>query len=1413
MAADVPDPAGPAAAVAPVVAARRSRTQQLATGAAMALALVLGLALLIAAVVESAIGRRIIADQLASLSTTSGLHVTIGRIEGSIFHRTTLDDVTVRDLSGAFLRAPVVELDWRPLAWFTSGIDIRSLTIRRAILLRRPNLRAGVDPNAPLLPDFNIRIDRLAVERLTIAKAVMGQERRIDLHARVDIGKRRALLALSGALGGGDRLSGLLDADRARNRFNLGLDYNAPRGGLLAALSGVQQGSRVRIGGRGDWHDWRGGVLAQSGSGPAEKQLAVLQLTNRDGLFGLSGHVAVDDLIDRRSAARLGHVLALTGSARLEDKVLAGRLGVVSHTLRGGAVGGIDLAHNALRQLAVTVQATDPGIVGPHTQLRGGVLHLRGDGPFATPQIDVTLTTDSFTTGATTFDRLTARGPVRRVVANGHAMWRAPLVLTTARVVAGDSVADPQLVGLHGMATLVLADDRLNSDDIALTGRGASARLALRGDLTADSYRITGHVATRGARVAQFGAADADASVAVDVIGDAWRLSAQISGRTARIDDAAVAAFAGGPIRFTGSVATAADQPVRVPHAVLTSPDVSLTVAGLTRADGTAEFTGSGRHKTYGPITFAAQIGKDGPHATVTLADPLPAAGLSAVQLAISPAAGGLHVAVNGNSMLGPFAGTLGLQTPGHAPARLAIEHLEIYKTNVTGALSFPPGGVQGTLMLAGGGVAGTIALSPRPAGQGGGQGLNAKLTMTDAHFGGAHPLTIGHAELSAQGLIAHGHTTLTADGAAQGIGRGSLFIGRLAARAKLVDGRGQVTASLGGRRGSRFDLQVLADVAPGRIAALANGSFAAQRILMPRRAVVTQDAAGWRLARTEVDFGGGRVIASGLFGGEEAKLDLALANMPLSLADVLVNNVGLGGTVSGVIDYTAPRGGAPSGDIRVMLKQLTRSGLALTSRPIDVALVGRLTANALETRAVLTEGGQLRGRMQARIAGLPATGALADRLRGGRLAAQLRYSGPADALWRLAGVDIFDLTGPIMVAADVAGSPDDPSINGTLASDALRLQSAVTGTDLSQLRLRGAFAGSRLVFSEMAGRTAGNGTVVGSGSVDLTGLSSGKGPGLDLKLGLLKAQVLNRPDLAATITGPLHIVSDGVTGTVAGRLAVDGAKYRMGVANAAAQLSHVPTREINRAADIAPAPVAIVDWHYLIDAAAPGRVLVQGQGIDSEWSARLRLRGALDNPAIGGEAGLITGSYEFAGKRFDLTRGRVSFDGSAPPDPRVDIAATADVNGLTATVTVQGSGLNPQIAFTSVPALPEEELLSRLLFGSSITAISAPEALQLATALASLHGGGGLDPINRLRSAIGLDRLRIVSPDTTIGRGTSVAAGKYLGRHLYAEVISDGKGYSATNLEFRLTRWLSLLGTVSTIGRQSVNAKVSHDY
>jgi len=300
---------------------------------------------------------------------------------------------------------------------------------------------------------------------------------------------------------------------------------------------------------------------------------------------------------------------------------------------------------------------------------------------------------------------------------------------------------------------------------------------------------------------------------------------------------------------------------------------------------------------------------------------------------------------------------------------------------------------------------------------------------------------------------------------------------------------------------------------------------------------------------------------------------------------------------------------------------------------------------------------------------------------------------------------------------------------------------------------------------------------------------------------------------MGATITGPMRIVSDGTSGTVAGRLKIDRARYVLGRTTATQALPTIAVTERNAPADIAPPPPHGPPWKLLIDAVGANRIDVRGMGLESEWQTDVRIRGDTASPQIFGSADVIRGSYEFSGKRFDLTRGRIRFNGETPVDPQLDIVATGDANDISATISIAGSATHPQITFASTPALPEEELLSRILFGSSISQISAPEAVQLASALASLRGGGGLDPINKLRGAIGLDRLRVLSADPTIPRGTAVAVGKYLGRKFYVELVSDGHGYSATSIEFRFTRWLSLLGTISTVYDESASLKFMRDY
>jgi len=1408
MAEDVPPPAEPLPepAVEPAPEPRRrSFAVRLLRWIGTAVAALLLLIVIALAWLHTGSGRAFIAERIAKVAPASGLKIEVGRIEGSVLWSSTLFDVRFRDADGKlFLEVPEVDLNWRPIKFFFTGLDVRYLVLHDGTLYSAPRLNPG-DPNAPILPDFDIRVDRFVVDDLHVAKGLVGEERIVDFSAKADVRHGRVLLDADGRLGGGDVLRALVDAEPDGDRFDIDLDYRAPAGGLLASLVGAKDPMRARLVGKGTWTAWNGSFLATQGG----SNIGALKIYNRAGRYKIVGQVRPEGYVSGLPAAALGDLVSLAAVGTLEDSVLAGDFAIRGAGANADGEGAVDLADKVFKDLRLQLVLIDQDLFGPGLTFQNATMRATLDGPFSGFTAPFDLAIGRADISGTRLDGIAQRG----TLGYDGKRWTLPLDASVRRITSGNTLVDPRLVNGRLTGTVFLADSDLRSDNLALRFPGLWANLVLRGDIGQGSYALAGPVELRGLALENLGTVDAGAKIRFAIGNNRpWRLAANFTGRMPRVTNATLANLAGDNIRFSGGVVLGADRPIVFDEARLNASKLSLKLDGRIE-QGRTSLAGSGEHVDYGPFTVEASIEGDGPHATLVFANPYPAAGLKDVRVALAPTPEGFRIDTEGGSMLGPFEGQVDLTMPEGGPTRIAINRLDVARTSVTGTLTLADGAVDGALALTGGGVDGTVTLTPRT----GGQAFDAALMVNNARFEGPTPLAINQATIDASGYIGQGNWTVEGMVRAAGINYGTLFIGRLAADAQVNNGVGTVQAALTGRRGSRFNLDLTGDVAPDRIAVAARGNYAGRAIVMPRRAVLMKTAdGGWALQPTQLTFGDGFVVAQGRFGGAEpTQGSVGLVRMPLSLVDVVAGDIGLGGTISGVIDFGLGERGLPTGEARIKVNNLTRSGLVLSSRPIDLSLVAHLSEDRLQARAVLRDEGQTRGRFQTLISDLPATGSIGERLYAGNLFAQLRFNGPADSLWRLSTIEVFDVTGTLSVAADVTGSLAQPIVRGSLAGDALRVQSAITGSDVRDVRARGTFSGSRLNLTSFAGTTPNGGRVSGSGYVDLSDMRGGRGPRIDLRIAARDAQVIDLSNMGATVTGPIRIVSNGFGGTVAGRLRVNEARWRLGMAEAAQQLPNIRTREINLPPDREPATAPSGAWRYLIDANAPGGIKVDGMGLDSEWSGTIRLRGTTDDPRIGGEVRVVPrqGFYEFAGTRFEITRGVIDFDEAGPIDPRINIQAETDVDDLSVVVTVTGNSSQPAIEFNSTPALPEEELLARLLFGDSITNLSATDALQLGAAIASLRGGGGLDPINRLRTSIGLDRLRIVSADPALDRGTAIALGKNFGRRFYVELITDGRNYNATEVEFRITSWLSLLGSVNTLGRNSVAAEYSRDY
>ena len=1342
---------------------------------------------------DSAPGHRFIVDQLGKLETASGLRIHIGRIDGSIFGKSELRNVTVADKNGVFLTSPNIKLDWTPGAWLYNRLHVDSVTAERMTLIRLPRLKPSTK-KGPILPGFDIHVGELRIERLDIGPQVSGKARSGRLWGKADVHSGRALVELQALIAnGGDRIAFHLDAEPDRNKFDLRTRVVAPADGLLPKMVGIDHAVDLAVAGNGSWQRWRG-TLALDLSGRPTARLA---LGVDKGLYRLAGKWSPAPFLTGKLRRLTVPLVTLKGEGTFKDRVFEGQLSAASAELRAVARGAIDLAHNRYQRMRLGVDLLQTRALFPNMTGKGIRLVWTLDGPFDSADYSYRLTSNYVQFDNNGFLGLHAEGAGRL------SQWplRVPIRLSARAItgigdVAGAMLANPRIEGW-----LTITPKLVRGDNLKITSAKWTGKMSVLIDLVTGRFEVLLSGAMQRYLIPGLGIVDVMTDLRV-VPGPGGKGSHVVGSGKAwvrRLDNSFFRELTGGLPSLTTNLERGNDGIVHFTGLQLYSPKLRLTGAGERFKDGTFHIVASGRQAKYGPVRLILDGQIDRPRLDMYLESPNEALGIKAMHLLLAPSAAGFDYRASGGSKLGPFTSNGQILLPRDAPTTIAIAALDVGGAHASGSLRSDPGGFSGRLALANGTLGGMLDFSPVA----GAQRIDAHLTFSNASFPGAFAVHSGRADGDV--ILAGDNTTIEGVVDARGVEAGGMTLARLTANAKLVNGTGQVQAALAGRRGASFEFATLANISPDRISLTGKGQIERQPLLLNEPAVLTRSGDGWALAPTRITFAGGAATVSGR-SGSAPEVHAQLSAMPLAALKVFWPSVDLLGTASGRVDYAWQSN--RSGRLDLKIRGLSHAGLVLASKPVDIGIAAMVNGNQAALRAIAASDGAIVGRAQARFAPM-GNGPLMAELLNAPLFAQLRYSGPADTLWRLTGSEVIDMSGPLAVGADIGGRLANPVIRGSLRTQKARLESQVTGMVVDNIAADAHFSGPQLIFSQITGQTSGGGSISGNGAITFSGTNASVDLGFDAQQALL----LNRDDVSARVTGPLRIRSDANGGTISGNLKLNKGRFQLGRASAASAVPQLNVRETGLEEEAVIEPAAV--HHWKLDLKIAGNDLsVVGLGINSRWTTSLQVGGFADSPRFTGRADLVLGNYDFAGRIFRLDRGIIRFAGESPPNPRLDIHAVAAVQGLDASVIVQGTGLKPEITFASSPPLPQDELLSRILFGTSITNLSAPDALQLASAVAALQSGSGsLDPINALRRAIGLDRLRIVPADVATGQKTAIAAGKYIRRKLFVEVVTDGQGYSATNVEYQMTRWLSILSTVSTIGRANASVRVSKDY
>ncbi|MGG7516929.1 translocation/assembly module TamB domain-containing protein [Allorhizobium undicola] len=1332
------------------------------------LALALGLA------GATRMGSQMTADFAASLLSKPGRIIEIDNPSGLLTGELKVSRITLSDQSGPYLDIRDVFIDWSPLALLSRRVEATSAAARSITLERRPppQQQQQEEEQTPSQAGFNlpvtIHVERVDVPSLKLEKPVMGAEAELALTGRLTMRSQgiESELSLSRARVPDARLNANLSFDPAANRLDLDASLQEPRDGILANLLQIPGTPPVTLtlNGQGPIDDWRASVRAALD----DQQRLAMDLSHRLGPDGR--HVALKGAGDFADLLPPDLRGLFKGSTSLDLAALVGDGGAV--TVERGSIQTDSLSLTASGRYdpkgANDLKAIATGKQGPvrfRWPLADGelsaafdrlALDVTGDAAQASLKLNINLPELVLPQGrlagltleasSSRFDLARRNGLIdtRLVIAeadpadpNLRRALTAPLTLTALLAVAGNTIStedldfSAQALSLRGQARYALESKR-TSAALTLQARAETLPADLAG-------RFEGPIGLK-AQITYDPASGLDiptlalTSSLIDASGSAALtanvLTSRLEGRIKALD------------RLTPQARGAADFSLAA-----TGPLSALNTTARLTIDK-AEM--AGRPLAGFTLDAKAQLGRTDPTANLTASGTLdgkPVKGL--LDLASKDgriSLPNIRLDVGENTMEGKLmlsgamlpTGRIGFTFPDLG--LLAALGGQQAAGDLAGAVSFQENG---------GRIAATVTAR--------GKGLNSNGVSMERP-----DINVSTSDLAA----------LAIEGKAQAA--------RISTGSALLENPALAFA----RRGSRTDITLSGryDGAPLSGAVLVQqdvdmlsiqlSSFSAS----PRGIPVKLDGPGSirvengtaTLDPIALTVGGGSVTLQGQAG---RKLDMraAIRALPASLANSFSAGLDAGGSISGTIAAT---GSSSNPDIAyelnwrdATLAQLKAAGL----EPLALEARGNVRNQRLEVKSTLSGGG------------LSVSGGGSLSLAAPRavdMSFDLRL--PFQSVQGLLTAQGLALEGAANGTVKVGGSLSSPSLSGSISTSGAKIIDLKRNVALEGVSASVLLEGKRATLSAFSGRISAGGRVAAKGSIDL----SGQGMPADISVQLQNAVYVDGDLVTATASGDLALKGPLVAGpTLSGKVRLDKTSITI-PSKLPASISALNIRHRNAPQDVKRQMKAIQPKEASgtssplkldLQVSAPSQIFVRGRGIDAELNGDVAIRGTAAAPEVTGGFTMRRGRIVILTKRLDFSEGKITFGGGLIPI--IDFTASNTSGSTTLNATVEGVANDPQIGFSSSPALPQDEILAQLIFGQSLSKLSPLQIAQLADAVSQLAGGRSTSLFNSLRNSVGVDDLDV----STDSKGDAqVSAGKYLNDRTYLEFQQSSSGSRA---------------------------------
>ncbi|MGE5777692.1 MAG: translocation/assembly module TamB domain-containing protein, partial [Hyphomicrobiales bacterium] len=364
-----------------------------------------------------------------------------------------------------------------------------------------------------------------------------------------------------------------------------------------------------------------------------------------------------------------------------------------------------------------------------------------------------------------------------------------------------------------------------------------------------------------------------------------------------------------------------------------------------------------------------------------------------------------------------------------------------------------------------------------------------------------------------------------------------------------------------------------------------------------------------------------------------QAQASLAATKTPqqvegrLALRDfdlALIEKFQPGTRISGMLSADAGLSGTPSAplanlDARVVGVSLAGSRQRVPARTpaLKATLAARVGAGRAEANLTGEGLGEvpLRASLSApvRFAVEPFTFALEE---SGPIEGAVAWQGDIDPLFQMLPIDAFLLSGYANVDLAIAGTIQNPAVEGEISLTRGSLDVFATGTVLRPLDLTVTAAQSEWRLTRLEARDGGNGRLTGGGAVALA-----DPPRVDARIELQNFAALRRDDIVSKLGGELS--ANGTIGErllASGRIENEQTEIRLVNRLPPSVVTVEVVFEGQLLAKETPAATPVEEpgasWIVLdLTIALPGQVFVRGRGLDSEWAGSLTITGTAANP------------------------------------------------------------------------------------------------------------------------------------------------------------------------------------------------------